>query len=243
MPNPTKIALAKHPKAVVLLACMVAEPTTRSFDYEWFNTGDGVAEFVKTIREWADEDVTKDADLHHLIAEIEDAQSDEITVGKITVHSPDPAFAAKWLAEVEADTSLLIAPAPKARKVAAPKVKPHIKGLKPGPAGAALQAAMAAPENAPKPKAAKVRKPGAKAEAEAPAIPAKGAAALKARLAAKQANKPVEAVVPELQSQADLLAAVNNVLKGADPVAQAEAVANAAADRAGKAHVKAFAKK
>jgi hypothetical protein len=171
MPKPTKAALAKHEKAVVLLASPVADTSVVDHDYEWFETDKGVSEFLTEAAQWAADDVRDNADLHHMLVEITSTAFPP-TLGQIVVHSPDAEYAKKWEERVKADPTLVVATAAtRAPAASTKKVTPKIKPKKPSAAAAALGNGDAAKEDGGDVMAAKAAK----------------SAQLKQRLAAKKA--------------------------------------------------------
>lgn len=173
MPRPTKAALGKHPKAVVLLARSATDVTKIDYDFEWFETDEGVTTFMDEAVPWAEEDVNANGDLQHMLVELTDT-SVPPTLGRIEVRSTDEEAGKQWLAEVTADPTLVIAPtAQRATKTSTARVKPKVKPKAPSPAAAALKAqaeeqgktAMAAKAN--KAEALKSRLAAKKAAAEA----------------------------------------------------------------------------
>lgn len=171
MPKPTKAALAKKPKAVVLLAAPVTEPTEVDYDFEWFETDEGVRIFLEDTRKWANEDAAQHGDLIHLIAEVTDTTTMPPTLGSVTAHHKADdnvkGVAEEWFKKVLDDPTLLIAKsATTAKRAAAPKVNTKVKPRKPSPAAAAAK--------------------GVKTDNGEAAANAGKAAALKQRIAAKQ---------------------------------------------------------
>lgn len=194
MPKPTAAALAKHPRAVVILSAFADEPELRELDFEWFDNESAVAKYLDESRQWADEVCQTEGDMIHVIASLTDTISPP-TIGEITVHTPGTEEAIKagdvLRQQVIEDTTLLVQPtAPKTSKAAKPKVKPKVKGRAASPAAAAIKAAI---EEEPK----KRRRPAKDAEA----VPSpRATAALKARLAAKKA---AAADAPEPEPEAE----------------------------------------
>lgn len=134
MPKPTKTALGKHPRAVILLSKLVTQSAATDHDFEWFDTMKGVEAFMAEAIEYAAKDVEEEGDLHHALIEVTGTTANPIEIGAVHVFSRDTEFATKWKAEIEADTNLAVAPSP-TRTV---RVKPTVKGKKPSQAAAVL---------------------------------------------------------------------------------------------------------
>lgn len=167
MPKPTKAALGKHPKAVVLLARSVADPTKIDYDFEWFETDEGVNTFLTDAIPYADEDVRDHGDLHHLLVEVTDTKMPP-TIGRTHGASVDADFLKAWTAEIAAKPELIVAPTATRAPASTSKVKPKIRPKQPSAAAAVLKEGEAEGNTAMAAKAAK-------------------SAELKQRLAAKKA--------------------------------------------------------
>lgn len=188
MPKPSKTALGKHPRAVIMLAATKDEPNAvGDFDFEWFDTPEGQDEFWVSITKWATADIKDEGDLVHLVAEVVDTKV--MALGRVETFGTDDADGATWKQNILDDPSQLVygvaASKGAVAKPAAKKVTPAVRGRKPTTAAAVVKGPVEA-GNAPKPKP-KVR-PARKPATDGPKPAAEPkAAALKQRLKDKQA--------------------------------------------------------
>ena len=166
LPKPTLTALRKHPKAVVLLAFLKDDAeTVADYDFEWFDSDEGVSIYADAANKWAAEDVrdwwdTKDG-LRHVTVRVEDTKADPMVLGDINTFGGDDEWRDRIVKTILDDPTFILARAVKAAVV---KAAPVVKGRKP------TKAAQAAKEAKPVAKAAAVRKAAKpKAEAKAPA--------------------------------------------------------------------------
>lgn len=223
---PTKTALEMHPRAVIILAVDLSVPDkVAAYDFEWFDTPQGVADYLPMIGEWAAHDVKAHIDGAHIVVPVKDTA--DMTVEAVAVFVPDAVpqeakDAVHALASrIQADPSLAVAPvavvraprkkaaapaqAPQGGGVVAPKKAEVKKGRGKGAAAAAIQgsAVPAAEDAAPPAPKKRVRKAPAKQEAAGdtrqPVLKGEARAeALKARLDArkKEAEAKKAEVVP-----------------------------------------------
>lgn len=203
MPKPTQAALKRKPAAVIMLTAMKDAPgLIAAYDYEWFETAEGRAEFWDALKQWADDDVQQHGDVVYYLANVSDTADggSQMVVDEIAVVAPDAVdhqIVTQFLRDVKDDVTLLVAPT--AQRVAATgggkrAKKPVVKGRKPSTAAGVVKG-QAAEDDAPKPKAVQARKAVKAAQPKTDGTPDKAApkprgdraAALKARLQAKQA--------------------------------------------------------
>jgi hypothetical protein len=190
MPKPTQAALQKKPAAVVMLSSLKDTPdVVGDYDFEWFETPEGRAEFWANLQAWATEDVKDHGDVLYVMVNLSDTK--DFTVEDVLVFAAADTVDDTWkqarIDAIKADGTLAVAPAvtrkgngggkPPAKKVVKPRQKSAADDAVKGPVKAG---------NEPK---QKVRKPAKKADAgtakSAPKPRNARAAALKERLAQK----------------------------------------------------------
>lgn len=206
MPKPTMAALKRRPQAVVILQSPLANLGEIVYDYEWFETTEARNDWWKVATDFARQDAADHGDLVHVLANI--SATDPLTIDDVEVlgvNLPD-GWADQRVAEIKADPTLVVAPAPvrqpKAVQPDVPKAPKgaQVKGRKKSPAAAVIGADQGDAQEAPKPKSVRVKaQVAAKAAAEnadapgdqveAPKVAPKAAEARKAALKARlQAN-------------------------------------------------------
>lgn len=143
MPKPTATALRKHPKALVILTYVEDQADPAAYDFEWFDTAEGLKDYTQVTQEWAAEDVVlTEGVLRYAVVQVTDTGSDPLSLGTIAAFGGDEDWRKQVVTDIgNAPGSILArraAPAPRATKgtKAAPKKPAPKKGRKPSPAAA-----------------------------------------------------------------------------------------------------------
>ena len=196
MAKPTKTALERKPAAVIMLASKVDEPdVVGNYDFEWFETPEGRAEYWEAVKTWCAEDVRDHGDLVHVLVNVSDTKA--MTIVSVEVFGATDKVSPEWIYtrinDIKADPTLVVAPGPVRAnggggKKVTPKAKAQVRGRKASTAAAVVKGVVEG-GNAPTPKAKAVRKRSVKAKTEDADTKA---AALKERLKAKQATPAAE---------------------------------------------------
>lgn len=168
MPKPTLTALRKHPMAVVLLAFKTEEPdVVADYDYEWFDTTEGIDIFTDAANKWAADDVRDYGDLLHVTVRVADTKADPMVLGDINTFGGEDDWRNKVVETITGNPSFIIAPSVARKAPAAQKVT---KARKPNKRVAKAVKGEVPKGDEPKPKAAAVkgRKVAAKKAAAKP---------------------------------------------------------------------------
>jgi hypothetical protein len=191
MPNPTAAAVRKHPMAVIMLITEKAKPNViANHDFEWFETDEGLQDFIPRLDQWARDDFNEVGDLYHSYVTIKDTSVTPLVVTDdmiVTIGETD--WSKQMIERIKQNPEGVLFVKPVTSKKATPARKPVVKAQKVAKGRKPNAAAAVAKGDAPKPKAAQAKVNAAK-KAPAKAQPPRPGE-VKPKQATKKANKEV----------------------------------------------------